>query len=330
LQRVDRVFTPAALVPFDTLRRSCDWTRWHELAADAPPYLGPEFFALIRPLSRGGTPLVAEAWSSARMLGALPLVLDGDTLRAMRSDHSPGYDFCGDDAAIVAIWSCLRDDDRWTELVLDKVPVESPLAMRLPELARVDGYPTAIRTDTRHLFFDLPGFEDRLAPRFRTSLAHCARRAGDIRLERIAVPTRADLDDATAIDPRVDHVYRALGRVLGRRGRSALCFLRADGHRIATLFTVEDRRTLFVLTLGSDSRHARFSPGHLLVWQAAVDAERRGLRELDFAGGDTEWKRRWTDRTHAQVAISIYKRSPRGLFRYAMREMLRPRPEPEA
>src|SRR5262249_35694398 len=114
LQRADRVFTPAALVPFDTLRRSCDWTRWHELAADAPPYLGPEFFALIRPLARAGTPLVAEAWSSSRMLGALPLVLAGATLRAMRSDHSPGYDFCGNDAAIVAIWSCLRDDERWT------------------------------------------------------------------------------------------------------------------------------------------------------------------------------------------------------------------------
>ena len=329
----------AQLIDFDKLRHDSRWGAWKTLTAEAPPFLAPEFFALSRPFVPRGLSLVAGSWADDRMIGALPLVFEGKTLRALRGEHSPGYDFCGTPDGIEAIWACLRDDDRWSELVLDKVPRESLLATLLPELARIDGRPSVIRAATRHPYFVLPDFEAHLKPKFRTNLQRCARKAGGVVLERIAVPTLQDLDEANAIeamawkaaagtsiqnDARAVHMYQVLSRLLGRRGSSSLIFLRVKGKRIATLFALEDGHTLFALKLGYDPAYASISPGHLLIWKVAADAEQRGLRELDFVGHEDEWKRKWTGEAHDQVNVTIYQRSARGLVRFAMREMIKP------
>ena len=338
------MFIPAALIPFDTIRHSGDWARWARLTAEASPFLSPEFFALNRPLAHEGTAIVAEAWTPSGIVGALPLVLDATILRALRSDHSPSFDFSGTPAGLEAIWGCLKDDDRWSELVLDKVPAESLLVTRLPELARRDGYPVVMHADSRHRFFELTGFEAAMDSKFRSNLLRCERKAGSVVLERVTVPTRDDFEEALAIeakawkgangtsidaDPRVSHIYEALGRLLGPRGRAALYFLRAAGKRIATLFAIEDQHTLFALKIGFDPTAAQVSPGHLMILEVARDAEQRGLRELNFVGRDAEWKQKWTDRVHELVALRIYARTPRGLVRYGLRELVKPLlPEP--
>ena len=300
----------------------------------------PEFFARSLEIAGDGRPLVAVSQSRQAWTGALPLLLDDHRLRAWRTEHSPGFDYFGESGALVEIWSALRDDPCWAELVLDKVPAESPLATILPALALSDGYPTIVRPDTSHPFFELPGFEASLKPKFRTNVQRCARKAGELALERIVAPSADDLAEATAIeamawkgangtsiasDPRVAHLYEAVLGDLGARGKAALVFLRANGRRIATMFEVEDAHTLFALKIGYDPQFANISPGHLIVWKLALDAEARGLRELDFVGHEDEWKRKWTDRVHERVAIVIYRRSPRGLARYAMRELIKPR-----
>jgi len=331
---------PAALIDLDLLRGTRDWASWSALAADEPPYLSPEFFAINRPLTKGDRLLVAEAWAPGRMIGALPLALTGDTLRAMRSDYSPQFDYCGAPAGIDAIWDCLREDDRWNELVLDGIPVDSELATRLPMLARRDGHPVTVRPGGRHLYLPLPGFEAAMAAKFRANVQRCARKAGEVVLERIRVPSRADLDEAIAIegmrwkgvagtaiaaDPRARHLYHVLARLFGRRGRASLYFLRVGGKRIATLFALEDLHTLFALKIGHDPQYANLSPGHLLVWKVAADAEQRGLRELDFVGREDEWKHKWTDLAHERVVVVIYQRSARGMARYGLREVVKPR-----
>ncbi len=332
------------MVTFDDLRRSQDWSRWRELTADAPPFLSPEFFALTRRLARSGRALVAEAWNTRRILGALPLVLDGTVLRGLRSDHTPSFDYQGTPEAVDAIWDCLRDDHRWAELVLDKVPADSLLATRLPELAHRDGYPVVLRADSRHPYISLPGFEAAMNTKFHANLLRCERKAGGVVLERITVPTHADFADALAIeaaawkgangtsidrDPAVAHLYETLGRFLGPRGRAALYFLRAGDKRIATLFAVEDARSIYALKIGFDPAVSNLSPGHLLVLHVARDAEQRGLREFDFVGHEDEWKRKWTTSVHPHVALRIYARSARGLVRYALREVVKPQlPEP--
>jgi GNAT acetyltransferase-like protein len=330
---------PAALVRFDDVRKGSDWKRWRELASGAAPFLAPEFFALVKPLARADAVVVAEAWSPGKLHGALPLVFVGDSLRSLRSDHSPGYDFCGTREGIEAIWRALREDDRWTELVLEKVPADSLLSTLLPALAKVDGFRYVATPDVRDPYLPLAGFEAAMNPKFRTNLARCARKAGDIVLERILVPSRADLAEAEAIeakawkgaagtaitsDPKVEHLYRAMSRVLGRRRQASLYFLRVGGKRVATLFALENRGVLYALKIGYDPAYANLSPGHLIAWKVAADAEQRGLTELDFVGREDEWKHKWTDRVHEHVRIVIYARTLRGISRYALRHVIRP------
>jgi len=330
-----------SLVGLSEVRHHAGWKHWQRLASDGPPFLGPEFFALAAELADGDgdEPVVAAAWDGDTLVGALPLVRDHHQLRALRCDHSPGYDYCGAPDGVDAIWRALRDDPRWSELVLIRVPADSPLATRLPALAAEAGCPAVIRRERAHPYFDLPGFADRLSPKFRANLVRCARKAGGVELERIAVPDRTAFDDALAIeamawkggagtaieaDPRAVHLYRALAMLVGRRDRGALYFLRVGGRRIATLVAVEDRHTLYALKIGYDPRAANLSPGHLLVWKCAADAEARGLQSFDFVGRDDDWKRKWTDTGREQVTIVVYRDSPRGLAHYALSVLVRP------
>jgi hypothetical protein len=325
--------------PLAVLRRSADWSRWRELARDAPPFLLPEFFALTAPLTQG-EPLVATASRSDRLLGALPLLERGHQLRNHASEQTPGYDYWGAPEGLEAIWTALRSRGGWRELLLEGIPAGSLLATRLPALARAGLCPAVLRPAYRQRFFALPGFEARLDSRFRMGLRRCERKAGGLELERIARPTRADFQEALAIeamawkgaaatslasDRHAAHLYGALGRLLGPRGRAHICFLRAGARRIAVALTVEDGHTLYPLKVGYDPLQAALGPGHLIIWKLAADAEQRGLRELNFLGRDQEWKRKWTDHAHELVSLRIYGRSASGLTLYALREQVKPR-----
>jgi CelD/BcsL family acetyltransferase involved in cellulose biosynthesis len=324
---------------FARARRDEGWHAWHALSEHAPPFLAPEFFALNRPLSTPGAAMVAEAYEAGRLIGALPLVLADHTLHALRGEHTPGFDYLGSREGLDAIWHELRHDRRWDVLLLKNVPADSLLATHLVSLAQADGCPAVVKPGSTHAYFELQGFEARLSSKFLTNLKRCARKAGGIELENIAVPKRADFERAIAIeamawkghagtgianDHRVAHLYEAMLRMFGPQGRAHLSFLRAGGQRIALLLSVEDDRTLYALKIGYDPAHANWSPGHLVVWQVALDAEQRGLRQLDFVGRQDDWKRKWTELSHEQVSVLIYRRSLRGLGTYALREKLKP------
>ncbi len=328
----------SALVEISQARRLPDWAHWQALTAKAPPFLTPEFFTLASRFSDGPA-VVAEAWDDEHMIGALPLVHRGDRLVGLRCDYTPGYDYFGAPEGVEAIWRALRADPSWTEIDLGKVPADSPLAIRLPALATADGCPTVTRLDSRHAYLALPGFEAALPRKIRQNLHRRARMAGELALERLAAPDRAAFDEALALeamgwkgiagtaiadDPRAAHLYRALLRLAGRRGMSALYFLRAGGARIASLLAVEDGHTLYVLKHGYDPSLASLAPGHLIMWKVAADAEARGLREINFLGRDVDWKRQWTDRVHQTLALTIYRDSAAGLARYALRCLVRP------
>jgi len=328
---------PASLIELDDAFDVRDWRVWSEVARDAPPFLAPRFFDLARPFITPSRPMLASAWTSdgIAMTGVLPLALDGSTLRGLRSEHSPGYDYCGNADGIAAIWDCLRDDDRWSELVLDRVPADSLLAHLLPKLARLDGCPAIVRPDRPHPYFALPDFAAAMHPKFRANLQRCRRKAGAVVFERVQQPTPGDLADAAALeamawkatagtniaaDPRAQRLYGEVAQ---------LAFLRIAGKRVAVMYSVEDARTLYALKIGYDPAFANLSPGHLLVYEVALDAERRGLLELDFVGRVDEWKRKWTELVHERCVVVIYRRSARGLVRYALREVVKPHlPEP--
>ncbi len=329
----------AVVRSFAEIRHSGTWPRWQALAAESVPFLAPDFFELTVPLA-DGAPFFAGAWEGDALVGALPLSLAGRTLRALRSDHSPMFDYCGSQEGLDAIWRALLATPGWDTLVLEGVPADSPLATRLPGLAGRDGCRTVAVPGARHLVIALPGFEANVSPKFLTNLRRCARKASGIELERIASPTRSDFKAALELeamawkaaagtsieaDPHAAHLYRALVRIFGRRGRASLYFLRAGGERIAQLLALEDARTIYALKIGYDPRQSTLSPGHLLVWKVAEDARRRGLLAFDFAGRESEWKRKWTEQFSRTVSLRVYRRTPRGLALYTLRHVVKPR-----
>src|SRR5690348_11009879 len=128
-----------SLVGLSEVRHRPAWKHWQQLTAGAPPFLGPEFFTLAAPLTGDNDPIVPAAWDGDTLVGALPLIHDRHRLRALRCDHSPGYDYCGNPDGVEAIWRALHGERGWSELVLQRVPTGSPLATRLPALAAGDG-----------------------------------------------------------------------------------------------------------------------------------------------------------------------------------------------
>lgn len=327
-------------MPFDALRRSPDWARWRDITRDAPPFLTPEFFALSRGVAPAGDHLVAGAFGPAGLVGAIPLLRTRHTLEALRSDQTPDFDYAGDPAGLESIWAALRADRAWDMFVVKHVPRDSHLATRLPQLARRDGCSVVVHPGERHPVLRLVGFEAKMEARFRANLRRCERKAGGVELERIAVPTRADLDAALEIeqmawkrvagtgiaaDAHVRHLYHAMARLFGRRGQASIYFLRMGGRRVATLFSVEQGRTLYALKIGYDPHVAALSPGHLLVWKVAAEAEQRGLDALDFVGREDEWKHKWTAEAREHVHLVVYHRTPRGRVAYALHEWAKPR-----
>lgn len=323
----------------DDVRRTDDWDEWHALAEHAPPFLTPEFFQLTEPLATGA-PVVVEAREDGALVGVLPLARQGRTLFALRSDETPSFDYWGDADGLDAIWGALGKDKRWDVLSLKNVPASSVLVTRLRGIAERDGAKVIVKPDAVQPYFDLPGFEANIRPKFLQNLRRCARKAGGITLERLPSPTRSDFRAALAIeamawkgaagtsieaDRRVAHLYDALTRVFGRRGKACLSFVVAGGERIAQLLSIEDDHTLYALKIGYDPHKSALSPGHLVVWAVAADAERRGLQTFDFVGRDDEWKRKWTDRTHECVTLVVYRHSARGLALHALREIVKPR-----
>jgi CelD/BcsL family acetyltransferase involved in cellulose biosynthesis len=156
--------------------------------------------------------------------------------------------------------------------------------------------------------------------------------------ERVTVDDPSALDDmfrleaawkgeaGTAIASTVETLgfYRDLAESFARTGALSLTFLRIGGVRIAGHFALEDDRAYYLLKPGYDPTYSQFGPGHILIYEAAVDARRRGLQELDFSGQDMAWKRSWTSLARQQVALAIYRPNLRGITAHLARYRVRP------
>ena len=329
---------PSRIVSLDQTS-PMDRADFERAAAGAPAFAGPEFFRLTAKRDGRGAPLLVLA-SDASRAAALPLRREGRTLIGLASADTPRYDIVGDGSAVPALWSALREDDSWDVLELEDVPMASPLATTLLDLARADGFRVASKPGLRSPWFAFDDFESRLTAKFRANLRRCARNLGDATLERIEGFDLAAFDEGlaiemaswkgtrgTAIGAHAEQraFYASLLETLPKTRPLVLQFLRAHGRRIAFEIAAEDASTHFALKVAYHPDFAAYSPDHLLIERVAIDAQRRGLLRLDFMGWDQEWKRKWTDRYVEHVSSSVYRPNARGLFLYSAQAAVKPR-----
>ncbi|NUP06950.1 MAG: GNAT family N-acetyltransferase [Polyangiaceae bacterium] len=332
------------LVPFDEVRRTARWDEWRGLATAVPPHLSPEFFQLNRPLVEDGEHLVVQAVAGGKLVGVLPIMRQGRVLTSLRSQHMPAFDYCGSEAALSAVARTLLSAPAWDVLVLKNVPKQSMLATALPRLLVREGCQVVTRPGAKLPYFELPGFEEQLSAKFRANLRRCDKKLGSPTLERTTAFSQEAIESAMRIeatpwkianktniaaDGKLRRLYEGLARLYSSRGQFAASFLVSGGKRVAVLLSLEDGHGIYALKIGYDTAYSSVSPGHVLVWKVAKEAEARGLRELDFMGNADAWKLKWTDRAREQIAMVIYRPTVRGQATYVLRELVKPRlPEP--
>jgi CelD/BcsL family acetyltransferase involved in cellulose biosynthesis len=327
-----------AIIPFQRARRGELLRAWQRLAEPAPPFLDPELVAIQLPLAPPGEPIVACARRNGALVGVIPLVRAGRTLLPLRTFHSQLYDFLGDRDAATDVLGALAAMPGWDRLIIKDLPERSPFV----EAARAldDGSHVVVTPTRRCPVFALDGFEERLTAKFRANLRRCARKVPDLVYERFTHYDRALFDEALRIealawkaaagsaiasDPKVEHAYRAIARLTALRGEWSLSFLRVGDRRVAVLFAVEAHGTLYAMKIGYDPAFANVSIGHLIVWNVARDAQRRGLSLWDFLGHEDEWKSKWTDDARSYVTLHLYRPTARGHVDWALREVVKPR-----
>jgi len=313
---------------------------WEDLAASAPPFLRPAFFhATARWLARRGRPLVLTARSRGKLQAVLPVLSRRGAVLALGSPHTPRYDLVGDPAAVPELWRVLRQDVSWRSLELRGVPEGSPLARELVACARCDGCPLEVATGSGSPYMPLADFERELDGRFRRNLIARRRKLPALWFERVTTADPVALADlfrieaaawkgeagtAIAADRALVGFYREIAHRFAASGNLSLSFLCSGGRRIAAHFALEDAGTYYLLKTGYDPAYAGYGPGHLIVYEAALEARERGLREFDFLGQDMEWKRQWTQRVRRHVRIQVYRRSAAGLTSHALQYRVRP------
>jgi CelD/BcsL family acetyltransferase involved in cellulose biosynthesis len=315
------------------------FAHWHDLAADAPPFMQADFVRLTARLERMDDAWLFAARAGARFTAALPLVRRDRTLLAVRGEHTPRFDVTGDPRTFTSLWEAIRDAEDWDRLELRSVPADSLLATRLPELARRDGFTAVVRETHRSPWFCVDGIEDRVHRRFRGDMRRLERQLGGVELERIARYDHDALRDvlrleaaawkgaagtAIACDRRIARFYAGVARVFAARGALTMAFLRARGARIAALFALEDATTFYLMKTGYDPAFAHYGPGQLLVRESAADAARRGLVRYDLMGRDTPWKAKWTDQARPHVEVLVYAPTLRGRAAHFVRHVARP------
>lgn len=312
---------------------------WQDLARSAPPILKPELFTAAARWLCGEKPILVGAWAGETMIAAMPLQLRGATLAGMTPEHVPRFDLVGDASALPKLWEAVRRLRGWHALRLRSTPEDSPLARELPRIAERSGFHAVVDADSRCPRLLLSGFEDRLSAKFRRNLRSRRRKLSDVRLERVRDFDERAFEDAlalegagwkgqagTAISSRAElrGFYRELATSFGARGELALVFLVAGGRRIASHFALANEHTYYLLKPGYDPGMARYGPGHLLVYEVALDARRRGCAELDLLGQEMPWKEEWTAVSRRHVQVTIYRNSALGRLLYCGERLAAP------
>ena len=274
-------------------------------------------------------------------------------LGAISNDHSPLFDLAISGASRgihQAIWEHLLSSRAdWDILDLPQLPAHSDTFVLFREYATQEGI--------RHSIWDqAPGapwvdtqtsWEEYLQDRskgFRKALRRKLRglsKEGDFALETL---TDADaIDKALGDGFRIEaagwkshektaitsagealEFYTTLARVQSRKGNLRLHFLILNGRRIAFDYSIVKHKRLYSLKSGLDYRHARQSPGTLLLYLILQKAHDEGLIEVDLLGNTDAFKMQWTHKVRPSQWMLIYSFSKRARLLFTLKIRMLP------
>jgi len=343
------------------VRLECEWNDAVERAGVTHPFLHHEWLRTWWECFGAGHRLhILIVRSGARIVAIAPLMAETARmcglrvrrLRLMHNDHTPrAYFIVAEqaDAAYHAIWAALMDErDRWDVLQLGQLPAASRTRDVLSALAAESGCTTGIWHSGDAPYLALSGTWDeyfgRLSGKFRQNV-----RNRTSRLHRIGEPTLEVVDGGAALSAALDDAIRleasgwkrnegtaissesALGRFYtvfaaraAAQGWLKLLFLTVNGRRIATSYSLEYQRRLFLCKTGYDPQFETCSPFKVLTSMAIRKAFEQGLDEVDLLGDVEPWKLEWTSTARSHEWLFVFSATSRARLVYPLKFQLAP------
>jgi CelD/BcsL family acetyltransferase involved in cellulose biosynthesis len=321
---------------------SHDWLRtWWECFG-----AGAELHILIARSDGKITAIAPLLFERARMYG-MPV----RRLRLLQNDHSHRADFivAGDpERSHQAIWSALYlERHNWDVLQLSQLPPASSTVPIISGLAAADGCATGIWRSGSAPYLAIRGTESdffaSLSGKFRQNLRNRMTRlnkVGQPSLEIVSDSGVADAvadairleesgwkgDEGTAIsaDPAIRRFYERIAERFAARHQLRLMFLNVDGCRIATSFSIERDRRLYLCKTGYDPDYNTCSPFKLLMHFIVRYAYAEGLEEVDLLGDLEPWKEEWTETSRPHNWLFVFSDSSRARLLYPLKFQLVP------
>lgn len=276
-------------------------------------------------VSRGGQPV-----------GVAPLVLDRRTRgrHVIRFLGDARSDYCdviaGDlkEQVVEALVDTLARDHRWDVLEFNRIPSTSRTADLLEKVCARTRFRTMVVREAICPTLVIHGHEaEARSIRDRASLR---RRINYFR--RSGALTYRDFHTREEIEPYLDrffqqHIarwalagtpslflnpknvefYRALTGHLSETGWLLFSAVELDGNPIACHYGFDFKGTLMWYKPAFDVRHARHSPGMVMVAHLLDYAIENNRRELDFTVGDEPFKKRFTNRERHTERVLVFR-----------------------
>ncbi len=118
---------------------------------------------------------------------------------------------------------------------------------------------------------------------------------------------------STFADTAVVDFHRDVAQLFQERGWLG-CYLVVDEKEnpvsVSYGFVYDNRYSYY--QSGMDPQWNRFSPGKMIIFSMYEDLHAKSLKELDFLGGDQEYKTFWTEKYREMRTYTLYNRSIMG------------------
>jgi len=333
---------------------------WRQLCNEGPsdqPFYRPEWVrAYVCAFVPQQKLLVITARSGGRLRAVLPFVEErsffcGFPVRKLRGTanvHSLRFDIvrgaaAEGEAAVLAVWSFLKELPGWDLLELPYVPQGAALE-QLFRAAQIDGFLTGYREEWRSPFIPLSGYDGTkdwwLACADTKFRANLRRRMRNLKAQGPLLVRRFDRADpsvlqcfydlersgwkgqersAIACDPSTRQFYDQIARGAAQFGYLSLYFLESNGRAVAAHFGLSHRGRYFVPKLAYDEKYKQYGPGHLLVRAVLNDCAQRGLIEFDFCAAWEEWKGEWTSKVRRHTDWYVFRKGLLGRVLHTMK-----------
>ena len=331
---------------------------WNDVARAggyASPFLSHDWFVCCwRAAARARRPLLLLVEDAAGPVALVPLArwaarLRGLPVRVLGTLDAPDTPFVdwpvagSPEPVAEAVMAHLVARRDWDLLILEKMPVDSPIVKAL-ESGMPGGARCQRAATLRSPYLDVSGsweaFWAQTSQRFKKtfrSVRNRLEKAGRVAVEEhrslgvdggpFAEALEVSLRSwkgprrlAMANMPGMPEFFRSLTERASARGWLRLWVLRLDGRAVATEYQLEADgrvhalRADFDASLPEDLSPGAYLSGHIV--RALFDRE--GIHEYDMGPGDNEYKSRWATGAHETVRLRLFHPGIYGKSLFAM------------